>query len=574
MAMILRNINMVLIALYLLGFDALELQAQPSPFDPEMAQKAALIRDEVSGFTDRSLYITGEAIKFSMRVQNFGLPEERDWSSILYVDLISASGVRQAQGKFRIRKGMATGELRVPEGLLTGVYYLRAYTRWMRNWGPSSYAYLPVKVINPFISELDKVLPNGAEEHALRSLSMQEDGLGISMGSFSHGRGDSVWLELRQLSEDDSQVVNGCLSVVPAVAKPGALFQLSQSEKQEDLFQLDYLPDLFGINISGRLTGNKEDQALGGSRIHFTILGDQPGYGVAHADAYGRFILSLPNREGRLELFVQPEQAGDGTLEVRIDQDFDNRVLPLDLPSFSLDQREEQELVLMARKQQLSGIFLEPGTGEQAEKVLPKVAFYGSPDFSLDLDEYVLLPTLEEVFINLVKDITPIVRRNKTELLIASLNPAISMFPPLLMIDQVPIFSMEQFLSISPRKISHIDLINDVFVRGDMRFGGIINLWSKEGNMAGIDLPEHSFFIDYLALTPNTDVAREGNSATEKLPDTRNTLLWMPDVKLEDQVVRSISLMAPDYPGEYVVIYRGWDEQGRLVSAESRFVVE
>jgi hypothetical protein len=228
----------------------------------------------------------------------------------------------------------------------------------------------------------------------------------------------------------------------------------------------------------------------------------------------------------------------------------------------------------MARKHQLSGIYQVMPVREKSGEDLSNAAIYGTPDFRLNMDEYVLLPTLEEVFINLVPDVTPLSRQNRTNLIIASVNPAISLFPPLLMVDQVPIFSMEQFLSISPSEISHIDVITDVYLRGDMRYGGIINLWTHEGNMAGIDLPEYSFFIDYHALSPQVNLASERYSLPDHQPDTRNTLLWMPGLRLDRSVPMPVSFHAPDYPGDYAIIYQGWDEEGNLVTAESCFTVE
>ena len=111
----------------LLGFTYPDMLAQDSPFDPEMSDQASQIEEKVDGFTDRSLYIAGEAITFSMRVHTSGLKDAQDWTRILYVELLSVSGNRKAQGKFRVQDNMAIGELRIPEGLLTGDYFLRAY---------------------------------------------------------------------------------------------------------------------------------------------------------------------------------------------------------------------------------------------------------------------------------------------------------------------------------------------------------------------------------------------------------------------------------------------------------------
>jgi len=117
-------------------------------------------------------------------------------------------------------------------------------------------------------------------------------------------------------------------------------------------------------------------------------------------------------------------------------------------------------------------------------------------------------------------------------------------------------------------------VITDVYLRGDLRFGGIINLATPQGNMAGIDLPEQSFFIDYLALTPQLHSPYEGNSSPARFPDTRNTLLWVPKLQLERSVPSTVSFVLPDYPGEYAIIYRGWDEQGQLLISESFISVE
>lgn len=185
------------------------------------------------------------------------------------------------------------------------------------------------------------------------------------------------------------------------------------------------------------------------------------------------------------------------------------------------------------------------------------------------MDEFVLLPTLEEVFINLVPSVTTVTRKNKQTLMIKSVNPAISLYDPLLMIDETPVFNTDQFMSVPPDRISRIDVVDDVYVKGDLRFGGIINLHSIKKDIAGIDLPDHSFFIDFLDIYPPPLAIEEIVSQLDQMPDTRNTLLWIPTFQFESDTPSRISFIAPDYPGEYVVLFRGLDVQGELISAES-----
>ncbi|MCK5134914.1 MAG: hypothetical protein KAR19_03940 [Bacteroidales bacterium] len=164
------------------------------------------------------------------------------------------------------------------------------------------------------------------------------------------------------------------------------------------------------------------------------------------------------------------------------------------------------------------------------------------------------------------------VRRKRTSLLIRSENPSLSLYEPLLMVDQVPVFNMEQFLSVQTKRIRRIDVIEDVYVKGDLRFGGIINIQSREKDMAGIDLPANSFFIDYLAMHPPhqvQDVVVPG----DRMPDTRNTMMWEQDFKVEKAKPSGISFVAPAYPGEYVVLFRGLDSKGELIVAATSFSV-
>jgi hypothetical protein len=47
----------------------------------------------------------------------------------------------------------------------------------------------------------------------------------------------------------------------------------------------------------------------------------------------------------------------------------------------------------------------------------------------------------------------------------------------------------------------------------------------------------------------------------------------MADLKLKKGSSREISFVAPDYPGEYLVLFRGLDANGELIMAETIFKV-
>jgi hypothetical protein len=551
------------------------LAGQTSPFDPGVSGEAALIKEQVDAFTDRSLYITGEVIRFRADVRCTGLPTPEKWSSVLYVELLSASGKSVAEGKFWIHNQVSTGEIAIPPGLLTGNYFFKCYTRWMRNRNPEAYCYIPMRLINPYRPELSMGIQPGNRTDHLIAGSVHERNLKFSEPAREYIGGDSVILDLDFSGTDGPGKAEGCLTVVPAECKPkGQIRSTAVRTEGPDDFGLQLLPDRFGATLSGTVFyPDQEEQAVQDARIHFTLMGDQSAYFVARTDVYGKFSVTLPNREGKLELLVLPESPGDTSLVVRIDQDFDQREVYLPAEPFSLSLTEKQLVTTMARKVQLAGIYGEMDSLMEAGIQVDRVPFYGLPTFSLNMDDFVLLPTLEEVLINLVPDVSPVTRKKRAFLAITSENPTLSMFDPLIMIDQVPFFSMEEFFSVPTDRISNIDVVNDIYLKGDLRYGGIVNIRTTEKDMAGIDLPDNAFFIDYTGFYTHSGERSEPFSKQDKMPDTRNTLLWIPELQVEQGNPAPCAFTAPDYPGEYVVLFRGLDEKGEPVSAATRIVV-
>ena len=131
----------------------LPLSAQ-SPFDQAYAESAGRLKEHLQVFTDRSMYIVEEEIHFVADLRLEGLPAYANWSSILYVELVAADGKSVVQEKYSILGGRVRGSLIVPSGALTGDYLLKSYTRWMRNRGPGSFSYTPLKIVNPFKKEV------------------------------------------------------------------------------------------------------------------------------------------------------------------------------------------------------------------------------------------------------------------------------------------------------------------------------------------------------------------------------------------------------------------------------------
>ncbi len=85
-------------------------------------------------FTDRNLYCVNERIFFTAGYTCLNEADSILWSKVLYVELINWNGVKLGNLKLKLDKSGSSASLRIPGDLLSGNYYLRAYTKWMRNF--------------------------------------------------------------------------------------------------------------------------------------------------------------------------------------------------------------------------------------------------------------------------------------------------------------------------------------------------------------------------------------------------------------------------------------------------------
>jgi len=577
----------LLLVAVLPGFLSLELKAQ-SPFEPGQSEKAKVIREEVQLFTDRNMYAVNEAIHFVAEHRMEGVPEGSFWSSVLYVELISAEGKAVEQGKFPLLAGRARGSLKVPLAAISGDYYLKSYTRWMRNQGSASFAFVPMKIINPFRSEVLSHASGEMGTDSLSRLSYREGGLLCTTSSEVYRAGENAEIIVEGPLPEYLNQINCCLTVVPegAIDLSGGQY-LPSSSGNEEAYKVSFLPDLgSGVAVSGTVIDANQDP-VNSATLHFSLLGDNPDYFAAISDEFGRFIFTAPAGLGPQELFVTPQRVNGNPPQVRIDQEFDNQPVSLPKEKFHLTEDQQALARRISLNMQLSRAF---NTGTAGQELLQSVSvsetargkdipFYGSRVKQLKIDDYVRLPNLEEVFINLVPDVQFYKKKGETQIRILSENASIGVFEPLVMVDHISVFNHEAVLALTPDKIERIDLINEVYLKGNVAFGGVLAIYSKKGDMAGIDLPEGSYFFDYHSFYPATltegpDIGGTEHAQSDRIPDTRNTFCWKSDLQLFKDKQLKIPFVAPETPGDYVVVVRGLDPRGEVLSSIARFRVE
>lgn len=80
---------------------------------------------------DNDGYFLGETLHFAANVVNTADCKAEVKSRVLYVDFVAPEGYVLSTGKYRIDDGRCDGEIALPPLWLSGLYEIRAYTRYM-----------------------------------------------------------------------------------------------------------------------------------------------------------------------------------------------------------------------------------------------------------------------------------------------------------------------------------------------------------------------------------------------------------------------------------------------------------
>ena len=125
--------------------------------DFDAYQRQALT-EKIFAHTDRETYLTGETIWFSLYVVDGFVHRPLDLSKTAYVEVLDQNKRPLLQAKIQLRNGRGSGSLNIPD-VVSATYTLRAYTRWMRNFGPDYFFEKELVIINGSRPNADRSLP-------------------------------------------------------------------------------------------------------------------------------------------------------------------------------------------------------------------------------------------------------------------------------------------------------------------------------------------------------------------------------------------------------------------------------
>jgi hypothetical protein len=113
-------------------------------------------REEIYIHSDRKDYIAGENLWFKIYLIDRQSLKPSGLSKIAYFEVLNSENRPVVQKKILLDGGFGPGQVILPDTLSTGIYTIRAYTNWMKNFLPENCFSGDIQIYNAFSSRKSK----------------------------------------------------------------------------------------------------------------------------------------------------------------------------------------------------------------------------------------------------------------------------------------------------------------------------------------------------------------------------------------------------------------------------------
>jgi hypothetical protein len=184
------------------------------------------------------------------------------------------------------------------------------------------------------------------------------------------------------------------------------------------------------------------------------------------------------------------------------------------------------------------------------------VPFYGSEASKTNVREYIELTDLREAINEIIPQVT--IRSGESGEYLSILGPScLDIYPPLVLMDNVPVANNTELLNIPSSRLKRIEVLNEAYMIGKFRYSGIFSIFSNQNDMAGISLTGEHYFFDYQLLDSKLSKSeKQTDPCNLAHPDIRNQLCWESEIEFNEEGSFKVAFVTSEAPGQYVISLR------------------
>ena len=372
------------------------------------------------------------------------------------------------------------------------------------------------------------------------------------------------WLEMKgKGTRMDDETIDAALSA-------GHLMHAHLNQGVEEHLEASlFPPELSGPAITGRIMERQTGLPAKNRLVICSSLGSASQFQVFRTgkDGVFRFAIDGDAKQNNLVFRALDQEI---LLDIKVDDPFSERQPHIVLPPLNLDEGLAGFIEQLSINRQVVEAYRYQDVNRIKEAVPGRPSFfYGEPSETVNLEDFIQLPVMEEIFREIVRSV--IVYRKSGTLRLGVIDHATREIigdHPLFLLDGVPLFDHGMILGMDPALISVIHVVDAKYFMGGLEMDGIIDIRSEQGGFGDFDLLTSTVTCSFQPCAGNKahpakpeQVPQEASG--DQLPDFRSLLYWNPDMTTDEDGRAECSVNVGDIPGKYSIVIRGVSADGQ-----------
>jgi len=330
-----------------------------------------------------------------------------------------------------------------------------------------------------------------------------------------------------------------------------------------------------GKLLTDKLQPEKEDEIL-----IMSVPGKEAFFQYTTTDMNGDFNFRVNIENESRNYIIQPDLTGINQ-KVYIESSFANQHLPVKVVIDTLGETIPAAIARQIINYRVRKNYASSSTGEPFMpdiKLGSQKRFYGTPDFELNMKDFVALDSMQEVFFELIPRVSLELKNSVYQMSVVDPLRNKLEGSPVVMLDGVIMKDLSSIVKLNPDLVEKIDVVWDKYRVGGYLFNGIINIITKAGDFRSGYLPGDAIWVNNRLIEPVSSFMTPDYSTAEmknsRMADYRNTLYWNPLVKPDKNGIASIKFWTADVKTEYLISVNGITPDGKTISIKKIVKVE
>jgi hypothetical protein len=540
-------------------------------------------QESVFVHTDKSDYISGETIQFKAYLLNNGSQEISNCSKVIYFQLTGYTGIELSGLRANIENGNCKGQIKLPNSLKTGYYFLSAYTNRMRNYPFKACFNKKIFIINQNDKMLDSIVDfsitgeNNFQNQSFEPISKKSAICKIAIDKKVHKPGEKIKLKIKVDSlESKTELTNLSVSITElspfddTTATGNIIDYLNENNtlwnslKTDDKNNLSFfIAEKKSYIFSGKVLDKTTNSGINNVTVLLSTPDSVPNLQYYTTAADGAFYFQLNKYYDNREIFLQlkDSKSANKIYYFKID---DKKIQPSQISNSLLDLNSlertyienSQKIVLINKifetKKQIRNVY-------PADTVRPMYPFYGVPDDVLLPSNYETMNNFSEMTRNYLWSI-----KFKKDVGGYKINmmdyetKKIQDKDALLLINSIPIFNFNVIEPLNTSSIKKIETKSRHIIYGKLNLYGVASLILDtkiaSSIFSGLQIQTYE---NKVMIYNNLSINEPDATKANKIPDFRQILYWNPEIILNDNKEMEIEFVASEYKAKYSIVVQG-----------------